>query len=66
LQNNIIKNEVDDKTKDDVKETTGSDTDQMMGFREPYWYCKQHPHVQNIHQEEIEHHIQYTREHIGK
>ena len=58
--------EEDDKTKDDVKETKGSAMDQMIGFREPFWYCKQHPHVQNIHREEIEHHIQYSKEHVGE
>jgi hypothetical protein len=58
--------EEDDKTKDDVKETEGLEPDQMIGFREPFWYCKQHPHVQNIHREEIEHHIQYSTEHCGK
>ena len=57
--------EEDDKTLV-VKETEGSDIESMIGFREPFWYCKQHPPVQNIHREEIEHHIQYSTEHCGK
>ncbi len=46
-----------------VKETECSDFDQTIGFREPLYYCKQHPNVQNIHLEEIEHHIQYSKDH---
>ncbi len=61
----ISKEEVD-KTKDDVKETEGSETDKMIGFREPFHYCRQHPHVQNIHREEIDHHIRYSKEHVGE
>jgi hypothetical protein len=49
----------------DVTGTPRSDIDRMIGFREPFWYCKQHPNVQNIHREEIEHHIQYSKEHAG-
>jgi hypothetical protein len=37
---------------------------ERIGFREPLYYCKQHPRVQNIHLEEIEHHMQYSKEHI--
>jgi hypothetical protein len=47
----------------DIKETADSDTGQMVGFREPFFYCKRHPSVQNIHKEEIERHIQYSKEH---
>lgn len=61
-----ISKEEGDKTKDDVRETAGSEIDHIIGFREPFYHCKQHPHVQNIHREEIEHHIQYSREHIGE
>jgi hypothetical protein len=32
-----------------------------IGFRDVLYYCKQHPSVQNIHLEEIEHHIQYSK-----
>jgi hypothetical protein len=34
-----------------VKETESSRTGQMVGFREPFYYCKHHPNVQNIHRE---------------
>lgn len=37
--------------------------DKRIGFKEPLYYCKQHPNVQNIHSEEMEHHIQYSKEH---
>ena len=44
---------------------TSSNQDPLIGYADPLYYCRQHPHVQNIHQEEIKHHIQYSREHIG-
>jgi hypothetical protein len=40
-----------------------SKEDERIGFREPLYYCKQHLSVQNIHLEEIEHHIQYSKDH---
>ena len=40
----MSKEEVD-KTAD-IKKNAGSDIDQMIGYREPFWYCKQHPKVQ--------------------
>lgn len=64
MQNNIIKNEEDDKTKDGIKETAGSDKDQMIGLKELLWYCKQHPKVQNTHRDE-KNHIQYSKDHVG-
>ncbi len=36
---------------------------EMIGYTEPFFYCKQHPKVQNIHKEEIERHILYSTEH---
>lgn len=35
-----------------------------IGFSDPYYYCKQHSSVQNIHLEEIDYHIQYSKDHV--
>lgn len=35
-----------------------------VGFKDPLYYCKQHPQVMNIHLEEMEHHIQYSKGHV--
>ena len=50
----------------DIKENPSLETDHLIGFKKPFYYCKQHPDVQNIHREEIEHHIKYSKEHGGK
>jgi len=36
----------------------------MIGYRDTFHYCKQHPRVQNITREEIEPHILYSKDHI--
>jgi replicative DNA helicase Mcm len=35
----------------------------LIGYRDPFHYCKQHLHVQNINKEEIKHHILYSKDH---
>lgn len=35
----------------------------MIEYTKPFYYCKQHPKVQNINHEEIKNHIQYSKEH---
>ncbi len=47
-----------------VSSNNNSIIDSKVGFRDPLYYCKQHPQVQNIHLEEIEHHIQYSKDHV--
>lgn len=41
----------------DVKENLLSDLDLLIGYIEPFYYCKEHSDVKNIHKEEIEFHI---------
>ena len=38
--------------------------DKRIGFKETLYYCKQHTNVQNIHLEEIERHIKYSKDHV--
>jgi len=40
--------------------------DPKIGYKEPLFYCKEHPKVQNINYEEIKHHMQYSKEHLSK
>jgi hypothetical protein len=51
--------------KDNSHQDTDSiiSTNPMVGYREPFYFCKQHPNVKNIHPEEIKHHLQYSKEH---
>jgi minichromosome maintenance replisome factor len=35
----------------------------MIGYTKPFYYCKEHPKVQNINHEEVKNHIQYSKEH---
>ncbi|MER5174277.1 MAG: hypothetical protein ABJB76_04135 [Candidatus Nitrosocosmicus sp.] len=59
---NTIKKENDNNT--NRKEAPSSEMlEQMIEYREPLFHCKQHPKVQNIHREEIEHHILNARDH---
>lgn len=34
-----------------------------IGYREPYYYCKECPKVQNINPEETENHFLYSKAH---
>jgi hypothetical protein len=34
-----------------------------IGYIKPFYYCNEHPKVQNINHEEIKNHIQYSKEH---
>jgi hypothetical protein len=56
----------DDKTNRFLGRNTNQNMDHLIAYREPFYYCKHHPKVQNIHREEIKHHIQYSKEHIVK
>ena len=55
--------EEEDKTNDDTRENSDSKTDSLIGFREPFYYCKEHPKVENIYRETIEQHILYSKDH---
>jgi len=55
--------EEEDKTNDDTRENSGSKTDSLIGYRAPFYYCKEHPKVVNIYRETIEHHILYAAVH---
>jgi len=37
--------------------------DGLIGYRAPFYYCKEHPKVENIYRETIEHHILYAAVH---
>ena len=55
----------DNSKKKDIEENSPSSevVDQLIGYREPFHYCIQHPRVQNIYREEIERHILYSIDH---
>ena len=54
---NII---VDDKVSEILK------LNPTIGYKKPFYYCKECPKVQNIHYESILHHIQYSTAHQPK
>ena len=43
--------EEEDKTNDDTKENSESKTDSLIGYRALFYYCKEHPDVENIYRE---------------
>jgi hypothetical protein len=49
--------EEENKSNDDTRENPDSKTDSLIGYRKPFYYCKEHPDVENIHRETIEQHI---------
>ena len=60
LQNNIIKNE-NALDKEEIEEILKSEP--RMGYKEPFYYCKECPRVQNINHEEIKNHLLYSKVH---
>jgi hypothetical protein len=60
---NILVEECDDKINGILGGTTNQNVDHLIIYKEPFYYCKYHPKVQNIHRDEIEHHIQYSKDH---
>jgi hypothetical protein len=38
----------------------------MIGYKKPFFYCKECPKVQNINREEIERHILYSKDHQSR
>ena len=53
----------EDKTNDYTMENSGSKTDSLIGYRKPFYFCKEHPGVENIYRETIEQHILYSTVH---
>jgi hypothetical protein len=51
--------EANDK-EDNTRENLDSKTDSLIGYRAPFYYCKEHPKVENIYKETIEQHILYS------
>ncbi|WP_415311075.1 hypothetical protein [Candidatus Nitrosocosmicus sp. FF01] len=37
-----------------------------IGFKYPFYYCKQHPSVENIHSEEIKRHLELSKDHQSR
>ena len=63
-KSDVMKEEEEDDSKKDIEEIhPSSKVDHLIGYREPFHYCKQHLRVQNIHREEIEFHILYSKDH---
>jgi hypothetical protein len=52
-----------DKSSGLVEESFTSNKYNLIGFREPFYYCKEHFDVKNINREAIEHHILYSTIH---
>lgn len=59
LQNNMIKNE--NALNNSEIEVLKSEP--VIGFREPFYYCKECPKVQNINHKEIKNHLLYSKVH---
>ena len=53
----------EDKDKDNSKGTPSSNTNDLIGFRKPFYYCKEHPSVQFIDYNEIIDHLRYSMVH---
>jgi hypothetical protein len=62
VQNNIIKNDAGLNNNDRViAEILKSEP--RMGYREPFYYCKECLKVQNINHEEIKNHLLFSKVH---
>ena len=40
-----------------------SKADSLIGYTKPFYHCKQHPLVENIHKEVIEHYLIHSTDH---
>jgi hypothetical protein len=59
----LIEEKEKEKEKDNTRATPNSYMDNLIGYREPFYCCKEHPKVENIHREAIEQHILYYTSH---
>ena len=56
----------EEKDKDHMqysKEIHGLNANALIGYKKPFYYCKDYPDVENINKEEIEKHIAYSKVH---
>jgi hypothetical protein len=67
VQRNLLKVLIEEKEKEkdntNTRATPNSYMDNLIGYREPFYCCKEHPKVENIHREAIEQHILYYTSH---
>lgn len=47
---------------DHTKETPSSNMDELIGYKVPFYYCKEHPKFENIHKEEVIDHLHHHKE----
>jgi hypothetical protein len=52
-----------EKDNTNTRATSNLYNDNLIGYREPFYYSKEHPKVENIHREAIEQHILYSTSH---
>ncbi|HXT84308.1 MAG TPA: hypothetical protein VN704_08260 [Verrucomicrobiae bacterium] len=48
---------------DNVNSKETPNENNLIGFKEPFYYCVEHPKVQNTRIEEIGGHLKYSKEH---
>lgn len=60
LRNNMMEKE-DDINNSKIEEILKSEP--RMGYKEPFYYCKECPKIQNINPEEIKNHLLYSKVH---
>jgi hypothetical protein len=60
-KHNILIEEEQDK--DHSNETSSPNMDDLIGFKAPFYYCREHLDVETVHKEEIERHILYSKVH---
>lgn len=78
LSNNVIEktkgNKLQESYSTHIKNNYSHEHDRLessknnseIGFRDPFYFCKQHPHIQNIHIEEIVDHRKLSKLHINR
>jgi hypothetical protein len=54
---------IEEKANTNTIATSNSYMDNLIRYREPLYYCKEHPKFQNINLELIEHHLLYHTDH---
>ena len=59
-KSNMAPEEVTDK--DHSKETPSSNMDELIGYKAPFYYCKEHPKFENIYKEGVIDHINHHKE----
>jgi hypothetical protein len=49
-----------------IENNTNNTTNPMIKKQGRFYYCRQHPKIQNIYLEVIEDHLKYSKEHLQK